>query len=163
MLVITIEGEKQLSFAIDTLSEKVSDFRPVWDEIAKDLMEWESEIFETEGAAIGRKWVSLSPKTVKAKQRKGYPLRPLVRTGRLIASLTQEGHSDMILIVDNLSLTFGSARLVERGDWFLAPIHHFGAPSRNIPARALIPNESQIAQRFIDKWLAIFEDYLREE
>ncbi|MCS7187448.1 MAG: phage virion morphogenesis protein [Armatimonadota bacterium] len=163
MLIINIEGDQQVSFTIDTLSEKVFDLTPVWEKIAKDLIEWESEIFETEGAAIGRKWAPLSPKTIKQKQRKGYPLKPLIRTGRLMASLTQAGHSDMVLIIDNFSLTFGSARLVERGDWFLAPIHHYGAPSRNIPARALMPDESQVSQRFRDKWLSIFEDYLREE
>lgn len=163
MLIITVEGAEQISFAIDTLSEKVSDLTPVWRDIAKDLMEWEAEIFESQGAAIGRSWAPLSPKTIRQKQRKGYPLAPLIRTGRLKASLTQEGAEDMILIIEPTSLTFGSARTVERGDWFLAPIHHFGAPSRNIPARALMPDESQIGQRFRDKWLALLEGYLREE
>ena len=163
MLIITIEGEKEIAFAIDTLSDKVTDLSPVWQQISKDLMEWEDEIFATEGIAIGHPWAPLSPKTIRQKQRKGFPLKPLIRTGRLKASLTEQSSDDMVLIIEPLALTFGSARLVDRGDWFLAPIHHFGAPSRNIPARALMPDETQIAQRFREKWLTFFEQYLREE
>jgi len=163
MLVITIDGDQQVTFAIDTLSEKVADLRPVWEQIARDLMEWEEEIFATRGTAIGRPWAPLSPKTIQQKMRKGFPLDPLVRTGRLKASLTDESSDEMVLITEPTYLVFGSARLVDRGDWFLAPIHHFGAKGGQIPARALMPDQNQIAQRFRDRWLTFFEEYLREE
>ena len=162
MLVVMIDDENVL-FAVDTLSERVQNLEPVWRQIAKDLMELEAEIFATQGAAIGQPWAPLSPKTVRQKQRKGFPLDPLVRTGRLRASLTDESSNEMVLDIDNFGLTFGSARLVDRGDWFLAPIHHFGAPRRNIPARALMPDSQKLAERFRDRWQDYFLNYLSEE
>jgi len=162
MLVVMIDDENVL-FAVDTLSERVLNLEPVWRQIAKDLMELEVQIFATQGSVIGRPWAPLSPKTIKQKQRKGFPLEPLVRTGRLRASLTDETSNEMVLDIDNFGLTFGSARLVDRGDWFLAPIHHFGAPRRNIPARALMPDSQQLAERFRDRWQDYFFNYLSEE
>jgi phage gpG-like protein len=162
MLVVMIDDENVL-FAVDTLSERVQNFEPVWRQIAKDLMELEEQIFATQGSVIGRPWAPLSPKTIRQKQRKGFPLEPLVRTGRLRASLTDESSDEMVLDIDPLGLTFGSARLVDRGDWFLAPIHHFGAPRRNIPARALMPDNQFLAERYRERWQDYFLNYLSEE
>jgi len=162
MLVVMIDDANVL-FAVDTLSERVLNLEPVWRQIAKDLMELEAQIFATQGSVIGRPWAPLSQKTIRQKQRKNLPLQPLVRTGRLRASLTDESSNEMVLDIDNFGLTFGSARLVDRGDWFLAPIHHFGAPRRNIPARALMPDSQQLAERFRDRWQDYFFNYLSEE
>ena len=162
MLVVMIDDENVL-FAVDTLSERVQNFEPVWRQIAKDLMELEEQIFATQGSVIGRPWAPLSPKTIRQKQRKGFPLEPLVRTGRLKASLTDESSNEMVLDIDPLGLTFGSARLVDRGDWFLAPIHHFGAPRRNIPARALMPDNQFLAERYRERWQDYFLNHLSEE
>jgi phage gpG-like protein len=162
MLVVMIDNENVL-FAVDTLSERVQNLEPVWRQIAKDLMELEEQIFATQGSVIGRPWAPLSPKTIRQKQRKGFPLEPLVRTGRLRASLTDESSDEMVLDIDPLGLTFGSARLVDRGDWFLAPIHHFGAPRRNIPARALMPDNQFLAERYREQWQDYFLNYLSEE
>ena len=126
-------------------------------------MELEEQIFATQGSVIGKPWAPLSPKTIRQKQRKGFPLEPLVRTGRLKASLTDESSNEMVLDIDPLGLTFGSARLVDRGDWFLAPIHHFGAPRRNIPARALMPDNQFLAERYRERWQDYFLNYLSEE
>jgi len=155
--------DENVLFAVDTLSERVLNLEPVWRQIAKDLMELEAQIFATQGSVIGKPWAPLSPKTIRQKQRKNFPLEPLVRTGRLRASLTDESSNEMVLDIDNFGLTFGSARLVDRGDWFLAPIHHFGAPRRNIPARALMPDSQQLAERFRDRWQDYFFNYLSEE
>jgi len=162
MLVVMIDDENVL-FAVDTLSERVHNFEPVWMQIAKDLMELEEQIFATQGSVIGKPWAPLSPKTIRQKQRKGFPLEPLVRTGRLRASLTDESSDEMVLDIDPLGLTFGSARLVDRGDWFLAPIHHFGSPRRNIPARALMPDNQFLAERYRERWQDYFLNYLSEE
>jgi phage gpG-like protein len=162
MLVVMIDDENVL-FAVDTLSERVQNFEPVWRQIAKDLMELEEQIFATQGSVIGKPWAPLSPKTIRQKQRKGFPLEPLVRTGRLRASLTDETSGEMILDIDPLGLTFGSARPVDRGDWWLAPIHHFGAPRRNIPARALMPDNQFLVGRYRERWQDYFLNYLSEE
>jgi phage gpG-like protein len=162
MLVVMIDDDNVL-FAVDTLSDRILNLEPVWRQIAKDLMELETQIFASRGAIIGRPWAPLSPKTLQQKQRKGFPLDPLVRTGRLKASLTDETSDEMVLDIDNLGLTFGSARLVDRGDWFLAPIHHLGAPRRNIPARALMPENQFLAERYRDRWQDYFLNHLSEE
>jgi hypothetical protein len=162
MLVVMIDDENVL-FAVDTLSERVQNFEPVWRQIAKDLMELEEQIFATQGSVIGKPWAPLSPKTIRQKQRKGFPLEPLVRTGRLRASLTDESSNEMVLDIDPLGLTFGSARLVDRGDWFLAPIHHFGAPRRNIPARVLMPDNQFLSERYRERWQDYFFNHLSEE
>jgi len=162
MFVVMIDDENVL-FAVDTLSERVLNLEPVWRQIAKDLMELEAQIFVTQGSVIGKPWAPLSPKTIRQKQRKNLPLEPLVRTGRLRASLTDESSSEMALEIEPLGLTFGSARETENRQWFLAPIHHFGAPRRNIPARALMPDSQQLAERFRDRWQDYFFNYLSEE
>jgi hypothetical protein len=69
----------------------------------------------------------------------------------------------MILDIEPLGLTFGSARPVDRGDWWLAPIHHFGAPRRNIPARALMPDNQFLAERYRERWQDYFLNHLSEE
>jgi len=163
MMLFVMIDDKNVLFAIDTLSERILNLEPVWRQIAKDLMELETQIFATQGAVIGKPWAPLSQKTIRQKQRKGFPLEPLVRTGRLRASLTDESSNEMILDIDNLGLTFGSARLVDRGDWFLAPIHHYGAPKRNIPARALMPENQFLTERFRERWQMLFMNYITEE
>jgi hypothetical protein len=77
--------------------------------------------------------------------------------------LTDETSGEMILDIEPLGLTFGSARPVDRGDWWLAPIHHFGAPRRNIPARALMPDNQFLAGRYRERWQDYFLNYLSEE
>jgi len=162
-IAIEIVNDQLVIHFIDSYSERLQNLEPVWRQIAKDLMELEAQIFATQGGIIGKTWAPLSPKTVRQKQRKGFPLEPLVRTGRLRASLTDESSSEMILEIEPLGLTFGSARETDRGDWFLAPIHHFGAPRRNIPARALMPENQFLVQRFRERWQMLFMNYLSEE
>jgi len=103
-IAIEIVNDQLVVHFIDSYSHRLQNFEPVWRQIAKDLMELEEQIFATQGSVIGRPWVPLSPKTIRQKQRKGFPLEPLVRTGRLRASLTEEGSGEMILDIEPLSI-----------------------------------------------------------
>lgn len=160
-LKIEVLGQVKLLHLLDGIEQRAEDFRPVWDEVARDLMDFEKRVFASEGAAIRHVWPSLSPDYLAQKMREGYPASILVRTGALKRSLTEEGSADMILIKEPKFLRFGTATKV--GRWFLGPIHQ-DPQTANVPARPMVPTDpSMIPAGRIRKWIQWMEDHLLPE
>lgn len=73
---------------------RAKDVSPAWDALLTWFSEQNMEQFLTRGARYNSDWPPLAARTVDEKLRKGFPLDPLIRTGRLAVSLTSRplGH-----------------------------------------------------------------------
>lgn len=73
MLVeISIFGDTQLSRNVRRISERASNFNPVFRAIFDRLAEIEGEQFLSQGARGGDAWEPLKPATIESKRRAGY-------------------------------------------------------------------------------------------
>ena len=104
---------------------KINDLKAAFERIEKDFYKIEKEQFHTEGARGGMKWQPLTARTIAIKDylmrtRQAVSLRPLIRTGRMWASLTQEGSiSGKIRRIGPLEMELGTSV-------FYAIKHHEG-------------------------------------
>ena len=70
VLSFQLEGQQVLSRNLRILADGIEDMRPEFKEIG-DMIEKSAQTnFENEGSEGGGKWKSLSPATVKARQKK---------------------------------------------------------------------------------------------
>jgi phage gpG-like protein len=102
-----VAGEKIISRKILRMSERASDARPAFHRIANLWMEYEQELFDSEGASGRGKWRPIKAETVAAKERSDLDPRILHATLALRESLTERG-GDQKLIVGPAFLVFGS-------------------------------------------------------
>ncbi len=148
-LMLELLGQQIVIEEFRAMQSRVSDLRPVWRIIARDLMKFEETVFTTRGQALGAPWAPLSPRYARWKERR-YPGRPqMVLSGRLLESLTDESSDDMILITEPHELIFGTARKV--GRWYLGTLHQLG--TRRMPQRLIMPTHySQLPAGMVDRW-----------
>lgn len=115
---ISIEffGQKQFMRQFERRDlEKLTDMRGGWKKIEKRFYEIEREQFRSHGAAGGEPWPDLSEVTLRIKDymmrtRQAVSLEPLIRTGRMWASLTQPGSvSGKILQMEKLWMRIGTS------------------------------------------------------
>ncbi len=100
VLSFQLEGQQVLSRNLRILADGIEDMRPEFKEIG-DMIEKSAQTnFENEGSEGGGKWKSLSPATVKARQKKTWYYKnspsgasanwPILRwTGRLASSFVK--------------------------------------------------------------------------
>jgi phage gpG-like protein len=75
-----VEGEVQLNRFIDHFADQLTDWRPVWDDVAKEFWQVQEKHFDTQGHGA---WAPLSPRYAAWKAM-NYPGRDiLVREGTL--------------------------------------------------------------------------------
>ncbi|MGY3406100.1 phage gpG-like protein [Bradyrhizobium sp. GM5.1] len=95
----TVEGEKQVSRVLIGMESSIKDLSYPLKESAGYLKRTFSvDVFNTQGGAIGERWKRLSPYTVAQKARRGYPLTPLVASGRMQNSFQTIVSSDQAVI-----------------------------------------------------------------
>jgi hypothetical protein len=132
--IIPHERIEDFQVHLDTTAERADHLEPVLQKIVDKILERELRLFETHGASSGVYWAPLKATTILRKQgstfkRKRttieenrpipFPSRPLWRYGDLVASLSQRGHPQQRLHVDDsgfeLSTTHRSAPFHARG------------------------------------------------
>lgn len=103
--------------------------------------------FELEGRLVQGGWAPLKPATIKYKRRHGYS-KKLVNTGQLKGSYVP---------------FYDEKTAGVRTDLDYAADHQFGVPSRNLPARPMVPSTKQAAEiaikiydKFVKKQIARF-------
>ena len=137
----------------DRLAEllgKIRDFSPVLETAGGLLEEGIREWFTSQGEGT---WAELSPATVRDRFRRGYgPNNPLVRSGDLLAALTEEGAPGHKFLVSETGVSVGaySGALVYMDR--LAS----GDPAHRLPARMLVSVPAGQIDRIIDlisEWL----------
>ncbi len=70
------------------MAERARDVSPAWQELLTWFAEQNFEQWLTRGARYGEAWPPLAASTLEGKLRGGYPLDPLIRTGKLVQDLT---------------------------------------------------------------------------
>jgi phage virion morphogenesis protein len=144
MITIKIDSE-QLQKELKKLLQLARDRRPLMKNIAGMMHNAVEENFAQEGRP---KWIPLSPKTIAARQKKGYwPGQILQQTGRLAASITQYADNDQAVVGTNA---------------VYAAIHQFGGKAGrgkkvNIPARPYL----QLTDEDMEEILKAVKEYLK--
>jgi phage gpG-like protein len=95
----TIEGEKELSRVLLGVGKSLQDFRQPFESSADFLKKtFSTDVFATQGRAIGERWKRLSPATVAQRARDGYFGGPLIRTGRMQRSFASVVQTDQAVV-----------------------------------------------------------------
>ena len=81
----SIEGLAELEADLAGIEKAAGDFRPVWPRVGTWFANRQHVIFATN--ARGR-WPGLAAGTLVRKSKEGLPLRPLIATGALMASVS---------------------------------------------------------------------------
>lgn len=128
-----VDGDVQLSRALDMVADELEDLSPAFERMAEDFYTTQWQVFAKEGGHEGLKpWAPLSERYEAWKERH-YPGRPiLVLTGRLRAALTTPNARGAIKQVTADTLILG-AHVPVKGGWNLAALHQQG--TRKMPAR----------------------------
>jgi hypothetical protein len=88
-LEVKVTGDRHTALRIKKVRNRLGDPKPALEAFARPVARQNRRAFETEGAAIGHPWPSLSPKYAKWKSTHGYNEGTLIRERRLIKDLTQ--------------------------------------------------------------------------
>lgn len=146
VLQFRVDGDVQLARGFSRFADDVKDLSDAFREIAKDFHEGEQKQFETKGAYGVGGWQALAPTTIERKERGGYPMDILVRSGKLKRTLTGKTVGS-IEEVRPLELRVGTE----------VPYAIFHQRStRHMPARPVIklPEEQKTRwHKIIHKWL----------
>lgn len=123
-----VAGKKEFDRAFNRVGEHVSDLRPVWPEVTREMYTLMDEQFKSEGSK-GRsgKWKKLSRNYEKQKARTHPGMPILQRTGRLERGLTSKT-GDTVLIESKDEYGFGTSL-------FYAAYHQTG--TNKMPAREI--------------------------
>jgi len=101
-------GEKIVHRELMGVGDRAVNMAPALREVGRFWMDVEREVFDSSGASGGKPWAP-----TKAGN------QPLVNTGSLLASLTEEGAADQIFEVNDDVLVFGTGHPAAR-------FHHTG-------------------------------------
>lgn len=91
VLTFDVDGDTQVMRGFSRFGEHVKDLSAAFREIAQDFHKGEAQQFQSAGGYGAGGWTPLAPSTIERKQRSGYPLDILVRTGELRESLSGRG------------------------------------------------------------------------
>lgn len=120
---------------------------PALELVADDMMESTATEFESQGRRFGGSWADISEEWRERKVEKGHDPRILYMTHRLIDSLTDRDHPEMLLSVTNRGIRYGSK--VPYAD-----AHQHG--TGRLPARPFI----SFAGGDFDRWAGIIASYV---
>lgn len=148
ILSFEVEGDAEVMRGFSRFADNVKDLSEPFREIAADFYKGEERQFETEGSYGAGGWQALAPATILQKERAGYPLDILVRSGELKKSLTEEGGAN-IKEINPLVMRLGT-----RVPY--AIYHQSNKPRRKLPRRPVImlPEEQKTRwTKILHKWL----------
>lgn len=101
MLTISghLEGEQVIQRQLAGLEERLSDMTPAWPSVLRAFRIIMYRAFASEGRTTGIPWPKLAERTVKDRERQGFPGRHpiLARTHTLERALTSEGGASVII------------------------------------------------------------------
>lgn len=134
MITITghLEGQVLIQRQLEGLEERMSDMTPAWPSVLRVFRGIMRAAFATEGGSTGAPWPQLAERTVKDRERQGFPGRHpiLARTHTLERALTTEGGASVVV---QMPRYFAVAVDL---DYF--KYHQSKRPRKRIPRRAPI-------------------------
>jgi len=142
----------EVEAALRELGKKVTDLKPVFDDIGELLLYLVHENFENESASDGKEWEELSPRYLDYKE-KVKKEKKLQLSGRLADSIDFASSSDHLILGSNLEY---------------APIHQFGGfagrdKSSYIPARPYLPitKNEEFYSEVVEEILSMLKEYIK--
>jgi len=152
---MTVEGVPLVARTLGLTVTRLTNMRPVFDDIATDFMAGEDALFGFQGAAGEHgKWAPVDPTYAAAKKAAGFGSKILVRTGDLRKSLTKRGGDNIRRI--------GRQRMEVGTRVKYAKFHQRG--TRRMPAREPIrvtDNQKRFWVRLIQKFLIVTGQFRR--
>jgi phage gpG-like protein len=147
MITITLDT-KRVETMLKGVTDGLNDLRPAWPKVDEIVRAFMKQVFVSEGAYGGRKWVALN-QAYAAKKRRRWGARPILQaSGQLFGSFTARNHPDHVYRVGPTFGEFGSRRLY-------AKAHQYGIPARSLPARPIIRKFTKAeGERVVDAILA---------
>jgi len=148
-LQFDVMGDQQVVRSFSRFAESVKDLSEPFREIVRDFHEIEKKQFESEGGYGSGGWQPLASSTIEEKQRRGFPLQIMVRTGDLRDVLTggKSGYEDIKpLELKIMMLAYGK-------------YHQSTAPRTKLPRRPLI----ELTEGDKTRWTKIIHQYLVKE
>jgi hypothetical protein len=164
---IDLGGIAQLT---DTIESRIRDFTPLWEGAVDSLARgWMEEQWETEGAAGGNPWVSLSPVTLDLKGRENRrDMGILSHSGALMRSM--RNRSDPFELRESTKTEYRKGTRVESNGFPYALAHQTGWTMHSFFGRPVPPRS--VRPRYIvppvlpDAWINALQDvvvrYLEE-
>jgi len=122
-ITFSIEGETQLIRRLQDIDKDLKNWTPEFKRIGDLLLKTFKHNFQTQGNTIGEPWQRLAPSTIEQKKRKGYPLTPLIGTGKMRDSFHAEVGGFHVEISNPMS-------------YF--PYHQSRRPRRKLPRRVMM-------------------------
>ena len=120
----SIEGEKQLSRNLGFLVSSIKDWTPAFKQAGDDLVRvFSTDVFNTQGRAVGESWQPLKPGYAAQKARRGYPTTPLVTTGQMQRSFQSLYKADFAAVWNNA---------------FYFKYHQSNKPRKRLPRRVMM-------------------------
>ena len=136
-----IEGEKQVSLALEDVEVKIVNFAPPLKKVRKYLLKIWQLNFQTNGKLLGKPWKKLKPATVKRKKGKGGILRD---SGDMVRSFSGTVLKDSLVMKNS-------------ADQFA--FHQSKQPRKsNLPRRIMMRINEQARQRILE----IFNGYVNK-
>ncbi|HEU4796947.1 MAG TPA: phage virion morphogenesis protein [Pyrinomonadaceae bacterium] len=139
----TVDNFEVLNRAFNRIDQVISDYRPIWPNVAGEIYAINQEQFDSEGGVgASGKWAALSPAYKKWKEQH-YPGQPILRlTNALFESLTDPEAPDAIYRPSRDELAIGSrvpyALAHQRGGRMpQRPIFSFSEPQKRRIQKAI--------------------------
>lgn len=150
----TVDGVEVLNRAFNRVEEMISDFRPIWPNVAGEIYRINAEQFDSESSkGASGKWAALSPAYKRWKE-VHYPGQPILRlTNALFESLTDPEANDAVFQLGRDELVIGSrvpyATAHQRGAGFMParPIFSFSEPQKRRIQKAIQAGLVQFTRR----------------
>ena len=90
VLTFEVEGELQLARRLLGVRNDLKDWTAQFVQTGNLLTKTFKETFNVQGKNIGESWTPLKPSTIAEKARLGFPLDPLIRTGKMSNSFVSK-------------------------------------------------------------------------
>jgi len=130
-ITFSIEGEVQLIRRLRDIERDLKDWTPEFKRIGNLLLKTFKHNFQTQGRTLGEPWKRLAPSTIAQKRRKGYPLTPLIATGKMRDSF-KAGVGRFHVEISNPVAYF--------------PYHQSRRPRRKLPRRVMMKIDEERKQ-----------------
>jgi phage gpG-like protein len=145
--------------ALGDLSGRLNNLEPAFRDVGEYMLRATRSRFDTQSEPSGKRWVPLSPRTIKAKERRKYGDKKKTRAGKLIAK-TKANPTDILLDTFTLRDTINyqaDGQGVRIGSPLVkARALQLGYPKRNLPPRPFLGLSAADEQEIVE----IFKDHI---
>lgn len=147
---LSIDGVNEVDRMLSAKEDAVSDFRPVWPQVADVFVKHEQEVFAQDGSVQGwEAWTPLNPGYAHWKAKHGYSPEILRKTGDLEKSLTNRNDTNFVFQAGRRSLTIGTSDPKAR-------IHRYGGKDGKPPKREPI----RVTDELRRNWVKVIQTYI---